>query len=388
MATTSDLDTNLTKESLLARATDLLPALRQRAPEAERLRQLPEETARDLVGSRLVRIGNPPAYGGFDASGVTSDTMYDVAWELARACPSTAWCYSVWTVHAWITGHFSAQAQEEYWSTGPDTLASSAFNPAGAKAEAVKGGWRVSGRWDFSSGCDAAQWVMAGIPSDTGLWVLIPRTDYRIDDTWFTSGLRGTGSKDIVIEDAFVPSHRVLDVFAAGNTDLSGWETHGRLTYRVPLRVILGWDLAAPLIGMAQGVIDEFVSLMSNGSHGGGGADAVATQIRLSESSAEVESARTLHRASIQDMLARAERGDEFTLLERARYARNKSYIARLCLAAVNRLFDVSGGHALYESEPLQRFHRDVHAASHQMTFRWDTAAENYGRLALRPDVR
>ena len=344
---------------------------------------MPAENVRDILGAGLVRIGNPQRYGGYDDFGVTSDTLFEVAWELGRACPSSAWCYSVWTVHAWITGHFPARAQEEFWATGPDTLASSAFNPARAKAVPVQGGWQVPGDGTSRVAVTPAQWAMLGVPAEQASWVLVPRSDYKIVDTWFTSGLRGTGSKDIVIDDAFVPSHRTLDVSGAGEKDLTGWEMHGRMTYRVPLRVILGWDLAAPLIGMAQGAIDEFVSRVRPGGSRGSSAQASATQIRLAESASEVDAARTIHRATIQDMLGRAERGEGFTPLVRARYLRNKAFVARLCVAAVNRLFDVSGGHSLFESEPMQRFHRDVHAASHQFTFHWDTAAENYGRLAL-----
>jgi alkylation response protein AidB-like acyl-CoA dehydrogenase len=373
----------ISRDALLSRAGQLVPSLKERASKAEELRQMPQESVRDIVDSGLVRIGNPPRYGGYDDQGVTSDTIYEVAWELGRACGSSAWCYSVWAVHAWITGHFPEQAQEEFWSTGPDTLASSAFSPSGAKAVPVPGGLQVSGRWEFSSGSDAGQWAMLGVPADSRCWVLVPRSDYEIVDTWFTSGLRGTGSKDIIIGDAFVPSHRVLDVGRAGDADLTGWKLHGRLSYRLPLLVILGWDLAAPLIGMSQGAIDEFILRSSASGPRGRTAEAAATQIRLAEAAAEVDSARTIHLATIKEMLAKADRGEGFTPVERARHARNKAYVARLCVAAVNRLFDASGGHALFEAEPIQRFHRDVHAASHQITFNWDAAAVDYGRLAL-----
>src|SRR5215813_533007 len=142
---------------LLGRAAALVPVLRERAARAEQLRQIPPETVADLRASGLIRIGNPDRYGG---QGVEMHLAYDVGWELARGCGSTGWCYSLWTIHNWWLGHFSEQAQDELFAEGWDTVYSSGLNPAGGKAEAVRGGLRLSGRWSFSSGCDAATWAM------------------------------------------------------------------------------------------------------------------------------------------------------------------------------------------------------------------------------------
>jgi 3-hydroxy-9,10-secoandrosta-1,3,5(10)-triene-9,17-dione monooxygenase len=335
----------------------------------------------DLIASGLIRLGNPRRYGGLD---VEYDAAFEVSWELGRVCGSTAWCYSLWTVHNWWVGHFSEQAQEEFFASGPDTLASSALNPTRGKAEPVAGGFRVSGHWSFSSGCDAASWVLVAVPGPNGLmWALLPRPDYDILDTWFTSGMRGTGSKDIVIQNAFVPAYRTLDPGRAGDGEWTGWELHRRLSYRLPLRCMTGWDLLAPLIGIAQGAVDEFTACLRGTSGPGRTADSVLVQVRLAEASVEVDAARELHRQTIRDILGKAERGEEFTNLERARYRRNKNYAARLCVQAVNRLFEASGGHAILESEAMQRLHRDAHAASHHHGLSWDVAAEEFGRQAL-----
>jgi alkylation response protein AidB-like acyl-CoA dehydrogenase len=219
----------VTRDTLLHRATALLPVLKERAAQTEELRQIPPETVQDLIASGLIRLGNPACYGGL---GLEYDLAFEVAWELGRACGSTAWCYALWTVHNWWVGHFPAPAQAEYFFTeGPDVLAASALNPGGGRAEPIAGGFHVSGHWRFSSGCDAASWVMAAVPSPTGhLWTLIPRADYTMRDTWFTSGMRGTGSKDIVIQEAFVPTHRTLDPSRAGDGEWTGWELHQRVS--------------------------------------------------------------------------------------------------------------------------------------------------------------
>src|SRR5919109_970360 len=368
-------DTSMTREELRRRASALVPVLKERAAHTEQLRQIPPETVQDLVSSGLIRIGNPPRYGGL---GLEYDAAFDVAWELGRACGSTAWCYALWTVHNWWVGHFPAPAQEEFFASGPDTLASSGLNPRGSKAEPVAGGLRVSGHWRFSSGCDAASWAMLGVSSPNGLiWALIPRRDYEIVDTWFTSGMRGTGSKDIVVRDALVPEHRTMDPSRAGDGEWTGWELHRRLSYRLPIRCMTGWDLLAPLIGIAQGAVDEFTSCLRGTSGPGRTADSVLVQVRLAEAAAEVDAAWELHKRCIREMLGKAERGEEFTLLERARYRRDKSFAARLCVQAVNRLFEASGGRAILESEVIQRCHRDIHAASHHQGISWDAAAED-----------
>ena len=371
----------MTREELRRRACELVPVLRERAARAEQLRQIPPESVRDLRSSGLIRIGNPDRYGGH---GVELDAAFDVGWELGRGCGSTAWCYSLWTVHNWWLGHFPERAQEDFFAGGPDTLFSSGLNPAGGKAVPVDGGFRLSGRWGFSSGCDAASWAMVAVSAAGGLmWLLMPRSDYEIVDTWFASGMRGTGSKDIVVTDAFVPAHRAMDPNRAGDGNWTGWDLHRRLSYRLPLRCLTGWDLAAPLIGIAQGAIDEFTSRLEGMSGPGRTADSVPLQMRLAEASAEVDAARALHRHDIREMLDKAAREETFTERDRARYRRDKAFTAKLCVAAVNRLFEAGGARAVLDTEPIQRFHRDAHGASHHAALSWDAVAEQFGRQAL-----
>lgn len=367
----------------MQRASTLVPVLRERATEAEQLRQVPPDSVQDLLASGLIRIGNPERFGG---TGLDIDTAFAVAWELGRGCGSTAWCYSVWTAHNWWLGHFPEQCQEEYFATGPDTLFSSALSVSNSTAERVVGGFRVSGRWAFSSGCDAASWVMVacGAGPEDRLWLLLPRADCEIVDTWFAAGLRGSGSKDVVVRDVFVPKHRTINPNRAGDSDRTAWELHKRASYGVPLKVLTDWALAAPIIGMAQGVVDEFTVRARRGP--GRTESSVALQLRLAEASAEVDTARMLHRADVREILDRAGEGGSFPPLDRARYLRDASFTANLCVRAVNRLYEASGARAIMDAEPIQRLHRDVHAASHHAALNWDAAAEQFGSRALGLD--
>ena len=371
---------------LLRRALGLAAALKERAESTEELRRVPDESVAGLLASGLYRIGVPKRFGGFD---VGYGLALDVAAELGRGCPSTAWCYGLWEAHAWLVGYWPLRAQEEVFGGNPDTLCSSSLNFGKSTCVPVEGGYRLSGRWEFSSGCDAASWVMLGAAGvGERSWALVPRSDFEIVDTWFVSGLRGSGSKDIAVNDAFVPAHRILDVTTAGDSDLSAWDLHGQARYRVPIPVLLGWDLAAPMLGIAQGMIDEFTNRISGTSGPGRTADSPAIHIRLSQAAAEVDAARAMMQGDIAEILRKGASGEAFTALERARFRRDKAFITQLCLRAVNRLFDLSGGHALFDSAPMQRFHRDAQAVAHRDGLIMELGGQNYARvlLGLPPD--
>jgi alkylation response protein AidB-like acyl-CoA dehydrogenase len=370
----------VTRAELLERATALVPVLRERALETERLRRIPPHTVRDLVDSGLIRLGVPDRFGG---AGIDYDLAYDVAIELGRACGAAAWCYSLWTVHAWMIGHFPEQAQVDFYASGPDVLCASSFAATDAvRSEPCQGGLRISGRWEFSSGSDPANWVMLGV-GPPGVLGLVPRADFQVVDTWFASGLCGSGSNDIVVEDAFVPTHRMLDINRAGVDDFTAWELHHRATYHVPLRALLALDLVAPLVGIAQGMVDEFVRRIRDTPGGARAAQSEVTQLRLAEASAEVDAARALLRHIVDHVLEKGRLGEAFSELERVTVQRDRAFVVRLCMQAVNRLFDISGGHALFLSEPLQRFHRDAQAMSHRAGLMLESVGPLYGRIAL-----
>ena len=372
---------------LLQIASELVPVLRKRASYTEELRRLPDENISDLLASGLLRIGSPVKYGGIDGD---YGTMHKVAAELARGCPATSWCYGLWAGHAWLVGYWPYEVQEEVFGQDPNALICSSLNPGRSTCNPVDGGYRLSGRWEFSSGCDGSSWIMLGLPGvGERSWALVPREDFEIVDNWYVSGLKGSGSKDITIQDAFVPYHRIVEVSTAGDSDLSGWELHRQARYRVPLPVLLGWDLVGPMVGIAQGMLEEFVARLEGTSGPGRTADSPAVHLRLSQSAADVDAARALMERDISEILRKGEEGEPFTLLERARVRRDKAYTTQLCLQAVNRIFDVSGGHALFDSVPLQRFHRDAHAVAHRDALIMDLGGQNYGRvlLGLPPDT-
>ena len=380
-----------TREELLARASSLVPSLKERTAETEKRRQPLPESIEDLKSARLITVAQPQRYGG---SGLDFDIVFDIAAELGRGCGSTAWCYGIWASHNWLVALFPETAQDEYWASGPDTLCSTSFNPSRSNAVSASGGFRLTGHWDFSSGCDAASWVLLISNSDIGPhMMLLPRQDYTIDDTWFVSGLRGTGSKDILVDDVFVPDYRTVPMPRLREGNAPGRAVHDTPNQRIPQQCILSLALASPIIGMAQGAIDSFEERMRHGTSAREGnplAEVTSYQLRLAESAAEVCAARAIMHQDCAEIFERARRSELPTIEDRARYRRNHAYVARLSIRAVDRLFEASGGHALYDDNAMQRFHRDAHAASHHVGLSWDLLAEQYGRVrvGLEPDPR
>jgi 3-hydroxy-9,10-secoandrosta-1,3,5(10)-triene-9,17-dione monooxygenase len=372
------------REELVHRAAELVPALRERAGMTETLRQIPQETLDDYHASGILRAAQPTRFGGFD---IDYPVVLDIAAELGRGCGSSAWCYGIWAAHNWVAGMFPEKAQKEYWLESSDVLSSTSVDPSRAHVTSVKGGYQLSGRWSFSSGCDAAAWAILGAVGPDGLiWLMLPRSDYAIIDNWFVSGLRGTGSKDIEVNEVFVPEYRVVSLADLRQGQSPGRTLHGTPNFRIPLLNMFAYSLAAPVLGMAQGALEAFEE------HMGGRVDYTTSEkmvenapvhIRLSEAQAEVHSARLIMADDGQEVVARAKKEETATLRDRARIRRNQAYVAKLSVSAVDRLFDASGGHALFDDNPMQRFHRDVHAASHHFGLAWDIPAEEYGRMRL-----
>ncbi|ETW92351.1 MAG: hypothetical protein ETSY1_44030, partial [Candidatus Entotheonella factor] len=305
------MDVELDRQEWIHRAAKLVPMLRERAAETEARRCIPQDIVDALHASEVLRAVQPKRFGGL---GYDFHLAFDIAAELGRGCGSTAWCYGVWSSHTWLAGMFPEQAQEAYWADSPDTLSSTSFNPARGKVRAVPGGYQVTGQWDFSSGCDAASWVLlVGNGPDGQLMLMLPRSDYTIEDTWFVSGLRGTGSKDIHVADAFVPEHRTVLIQDMREARTPGREVHDRADYRIPLRSVLSFTLASPVLGMAQGALDVFEAQMRGAVSARDGkkrAESTNIQMRLSESAAEVYTARLIMHHDTREIFARARCGD------------------------------------------------------------------------------
>jgi alkylation response protein AidB-like acyl-CoA dehydrogenase len=379
-------------DTLIDRAKTLTRRLRERAPACEEARRVSEETMADLRAAGLFRVLQPARYGGIEGG---LDDFVSLVELIARGCGSTGWVYSVAAIHQWQIAMYPAEAQEEVWGEDGQALASSSYVPSGA-AEPVDGGWRLSGFWNFCSGCDNTQWMIVGGRFKDGdapgahAFFLIPRADYRIEDNWHVLGLAGTGSKNVVVEDAFVPAHRVLTVEQAGSGKPPGAVVNRAPVYRVPFPAAVSTCLAAPPLGMAQGALDSYVEGLSTrttrGAIGGAGrrvAELPTIQLRVAEAAAAIDAARLLLLRGAREAVDTVARGEPLTTEFRVRTRRDHAFAVRLSVQAVDRLFEAVGGLGLFSGNDIQRAWRDVHAGAKHISTNWDAVGTLYGRFAL-----
>jgi 3-hydroxy-9,10-secoandrosta-1,3,5(10)-triene-9,17-dione monooxygenase len=375
--------TDMTIDELVTRAEALLPAIAERALQTERDRRIPQESLDEIQAAGLNRILHPARFGGY---GLDYDAFFEISWRLSSACGSTGWVYSVASVHHWQLGLSPEAAQEEYFAGG-DVWSSSAFNPRGAKVEPVDGGWKLAGRWQYSSGCLHADWALLGafVPEfPAPVLLLVPRAQFRIEDTWHVSGLKGTGSNDIVIDDpVFVPAHRYVRL---DGCDAAAVASQGRGSYGAPMPSLIPWSLVTPVIGMAQGMLNAYEQATRTRVSAFSGqevAKMVGPQLRLSQAAAALDTARSVARANIREVIERGGRGEAFSDEDRVRLRRDHAYVANLCYDATMTIARAGGASSLFETNPIQRFMRDVHAGSMQLVANWDEQAESYGRVRM-----
>ena len=377
-------------ESYLARVDALLPDIRARAADCERERRVPDATFKAFQEAGLLRALQPQRWGGFE---LHPETFYEACLRVASACPSSAWVLGVVGVHDWQLALFDLQAQQEVWGEDSGVQISSSYAPTGT-IERADGGFRVSGRWSFSSGCDHCDWVFLGgfAPGDGPLpdmrTYLLPRSDYEIDDTWHVSGLAGTGSKDIVVDGAFVPEHRTLSFLDAFTGQGPGLAVNGGALFRLPFASIFAFAISVPAVGAAQGACDTFRAQMREKRavyDGSKVADDPFAQARLSEAAAEIDASRDALTRVWQRMTALADAGEEIPIELRIRARRDASDIVRRCASAVDTLFEGSGGRGIFLDNPMQRYFRDVHAMRAHAINNADKTATLFGHAELAP---
>jgi 3-hydroxy-9,10-secoandrosta-1,3,5(10)-triene-9,17-dione monooxygenase len=286
-------------------------------PGCEALRRIPEETVAEFIGYGFHRIAQPVRFGGM---GLGLDVPMEVAMEVGRGCGSMAWMASQRPGHNLVVGMFPMAAQEEYWAESHDVLCSTASAIVACKCESAVGGIQFSGRWKFSSGIDGSHWAIVSVADQ---FCLVPCADYRIVDDWHVSGLRGSGSKSIVVDNAFVPEHRMFSAqsFFEGRT--LGREYYDNPFYRLPYLMWAPGLIGASVLGATQGVVDVFedrvlkrVDMMGVPAKESGG-----NQLRFAEASAEVDAARLILRRQFQEMIERGKADDAVLPLELARAA-------------------------------------------------------------------
>jgi 3-hydroxy-9,10-secoandrosta-1,3,5(10)-triene-9,17-dione monooxygenase len=359
----------LTPEAYLERVHALLPVLRERTALAEQLRRLPDETFEDFQEAGLFRALQPKRYGGYE---LDPGTFYQAVMDVGTVCGSSAWILGVIGVHNWHLAIFPPQAQEDVWGADSSIQLSTSLAPTGM-VERVEGGFRLKGRWSFSSGCDYCRWaVLGGLvlsadgsqPPDARVF-LVPREDYVIDDNWHVMGLCATGSKDIVVENAFVPEYRTHSYIDAFHLKHPGTAVNNAPLYRLPFGLVFANGITAPAIGAALGALDAFREQSRKRISARDQSRLVEdpfVQYRLAEAAAEIGAARDRMLGNFAEMMRLARAGEEIPLPARARGKWDAGKAIDWSVKAVDRLFEASGGRGIFLDNPIQRAWRDVHA--------------------------
>ena len=383
---------------LVARAVEIAPFIRAQAEQTENDRQVSAEAMARLRDAGLFRIMVPAIYGGYEYG---FDTLIRVAAPIGAACGSTGWVFSLAIVHQWLAAMFPKQAQDEFWSD-PDALLFGSYPPVG-KVVPADGGYRLTGNWSFTSGCDHATWLVNGgmVPPTTEgapptpAFFLLPMADVRIEDTWFTMGLAGTGSKNAIAENVFVPAHRVVSVADLCAGTAPGAKVHDNPLYRHSMMSALPFTLVAPVLGMAEGALADFVDMAkvrtTRGAVTGGNnrmAEFATIQSRVAEATGSIDAARLTILDALDRAMAVAVAGDQADTDMRIRNRLAQAFSVRLLLRAVDAMFEASGGQGIFTAKPIQRAWRDAHAAAVHVSMNWDAVSTMYGQHALGLDPK
>jgi 3-hydroxy-9,10-secoandrosta-1,3,5(10)-triene-9,17-dione monooxygenase len=380
-----EADSQLEK-SLVQRAREMVPILAERAPRAERERSIPAETIADFKQAGFFRILQPKRFGGHE---LDPRVFYDVQMTLAEGCMSSGWVFGVLGVHNWQMALFDLRAQQEVWGKDDSVIVSSTYMPKG-QVKHVDGGYRFSGRWGFSSGVDHAKWIFLGgiVPAHEGRGMpdyrtfLLPRSDFEVIDNWHVMGLKGTGSKEIVVKDVFVPeyrTHRMMDAFT--NTSPGNQHNPAPL-YRLPFAQVFVRAVSAASIGGLQGALNAFRDYAGkrvSSNDLGRTADDPAAQLAAAEAALAVQEMKLALFASFDSMMATLRRGEVLDLQDRIAWRYQSARVSERCSACVAQLMRSCGGQGIYVDNPIHRFFLDIHAARNHYANNPDKLARNFG---------
>lgn len=377
------------ERDLLQRARRLLPRLAERAADATGSRRLPPETIAEYHDAGILRVLQPRRFGGMQGR---FSLFSRIAEELSWGCASSGWVYAVLAEHQWILAQYPERAQIDVWGDDELAVASSSLAPR-AKAEPVAtGGWRLSGRYTFSSGCDYAQWAIIGaFLSEMGdprhiAYLLVPLAETEIVDDWHVLGLAGTGSKSLVLRDVFVPEHRcvmVADLFAGTPP---GADIHPDYpVLRAPRGYLVSFSLPTVCIALGGRALDVVCRALPGRLSRGVTklAESEVVQMHLGEAAAAIDAATTLLHHGRDLTTAEVDTGRRIAPTEALRMRRDMVWAQHQVGWALERLCELSGARWVYDSDPLQEIRRDVmtilthHAANRQAAY------APYGSLLL-----
>ncbi|WP_236949438.1 acyl-CoA dehydrogenase family protein [Mycolicibacterium goodii] len=377
--------TAVTRDELVDRARALQPLLAHHAGDSDINRRLPDEVIDALTQACLFRLMTPRRFGGY---AVPSRTVVEVSEALAMADASAGWVVGLNANVAWAAAHGTEQMQQEIFGANPDVKLAGSGQPVPARL--VDGGVQFSGRWAYASGSPHADWAGVGVAVDKAdgeppemMFAFVPRSEMRLEDTWHTVGMRGSGSNTWAGEDIFVPEHRLMPV--GGVVEPSPLEEEP--VYRLPVGTVGTMTVMGTVLGLgrvalqytigkasSKGLQHTFIARQS---------DSVGVQMQIAEAALKIETAR-LHVYQATDDLAEATLHPEtLDYALRARVRGLAGYAAQQVLEAIQTLLSVHGSGSFAESNPMQRIWRDANVAARHAGLNTAIGLEVFGKSLL-----
>lgn len=350
--------------------------LAARSAEADEIGHLTDQAAKALKDAGVVRMLQPKQYGGYEAD--PRDFLTAVM-EVGHSCPAAGWISGVVGVHPWELALGDERLQQEVWGDDVDTWIASPYAPMGT-ATPTGDGYVVNGRWSFSSGTDLCDWVVLGASVPDGgkdgvpfmVHVMLPRPDYTIDaDSWNVMGLEGTGSKDVVVDEMFVPAYRTIDAVKVMDGRAAAEAGIDDPLYRMPWSTIFPCAIAAGLLGIAEGVLAHALEYQQGRVNAVGVSQVSDPHSRrtLGEAASDLRGARTQLLYGVGELYEKLGAGEKVTLADRVAMRRDQVRLAWRAVEAADRAFTCCGGNAVRLDKPVQRFWRAMHAGMNHAVF-------------------
>tara|TARA_Y100001934_G_C12378657_1_gene790878 strand:+ start:2623 stop:3816 length:1194 start_codon:yes stop_codon:yes gene_type:complete len=373
-------------------AESLIPTLRERAAKGDLMKRLPDETYEDLRLSGLARTLQPKSFGGDELGFVE---LIDRLTAIGRGDASTGWVLGQYCIHAYMTAFLPEEGQNEVWGEDPECFIVGVLAFPAGNAKKTNGGYILNGRWPFASGIDGAKWCIFGanLEDSNGQlvpWLFhVPINQVQQINNWETSGLRGTGSKDVSLENIFVPESRSLPVELTKEGNAPGLHLNNAPIYKTPMFGCFGFVQGSATLGGAQATIQIFVEKMKKRTTTSSGArlsEFMTLQSKISEAQAAIDAAETILKTDAIRIMQIAKNNEISNIETRLKLRRNAAYAAKLAVNGVDLIISAAGGSALYDKNPLSRSFRDAHACLAHITMNWEANGIPAGRHALGLD--
>jgi indole-3-acetate monooxygenase len=351
--------------NVLEAARSLERLIRSTADEAEAARRYPRHVIQAMAEAGIFRMLVPREAGGQELDPLT---LLDVVEEVSRVDGSAGWVAMIGSGAGFISGFVSAEVARQIFADPLGCLCGNLGAPT-ACAAVVPGGYRVTGRWPFVSGCEHSTWLSGlAVVGDVPRIMVFPRADGEIIDTWSVTGLRATGSHDVAVSDLFVPEER------------SFWWADGPKQpgplYGVRFMLITH---AAHALGIARAAIDALIELAEVKVPTRSTAllkDRPLIQAQVAQAEALVQSARDFMWCATAEAWAALCAGRPVDGRQRVRLRLAMTHAVQASAKAVDLMWAAGGSSPIYTSSPLERCFRDIHVATQHAavaTLSWET---------------